>query len=437
MSMSAWHIPTLMASATGLKNDIIPMSHPIQASGIRRTALIGVIVSALGFFVDLYDIIIFSAERIDSFRDLGVPEAQWTSAGGSILSMQMFGMLVGGFLWGMIGDKYGRLKVLFGSILMYSLFTLLNAYVTNLTEYQWCRFLAGVGLAGELGAGITLVTEQVDKRYRGLAVAMVGGLGMFGAVTAGIVANNFSWKTSYIIGASLGFLLLALRFSMVESGLFHVMREGKVRRGDFLIVLRDRRLLWKFICILLVGMPGWFATGVLITFTKEVSSSMGMPELPVAATVISLNFLGFAFGDPFCGLLSHWLKSRKKAIYAFLVCYGVFLSLFYLYGGHSLKTYYGLYIGMGFSVGFTIMLFTLAAEQFGTNLRTLVTSSSLNLTRAWVIPLTFVFTRLATALDGNFLLSAQMISGAALLLAFFAMTQLEETYHKDLDFYDQ
>lgn len=412
------------------------MTAPSTGQAVTRSALVGVVVSALGFFVDLYDIIIFSAERIDSFRELGVPEAEWTTAGGAILSMQMFGMLVGGFLWGMVGDKYGRLKVLFGSILMYSLFTLLNAFVTDLAEYRWCRFLAGVGLAGELGAGITLVSEQMDKRYRGLAVAMVGGLGMFGAVTAGLVSNAFSWKTSYIIGASLGFVLLALRFSMVESGLFHVMRDDKVRRGDFLIVLRDRRLLWKFFCILLVGMPGWFATGVLITFTKEISSSMGMPVLPVAATVISLNFLGFAFGDPFCGLLSQYLKSRKKAIYAFLICYGVFLTLFYKFGGTSLKAYYGLYIGMGFSVGFTIMLFTLAAEQFGTNLRTLVTSSSLNLTRAWVIPLTFVFTRLATALEGNFLLSAQIISASALLLAFFAMTQLEETYHKDLDFYD-
>jgi putative MFS transporter len=412
------------------------MTAPSTGQAVTRSALVGVVVSALGFFVDLYDIIIFSAERIDSFRDLGVPEAEWTTAGGAILSMQMFGMLVGGFLWGMVGDKYGRLKVLFGSILMYSLFTLLNAFVTDLAEYRWCRFLAGVGLAGELGAGITLVSEQMDKRYRGLAVAMVGGLGMFGAVTAGLVSNAFSWKTSYIIGASLGFVLLALRFSMVESGLFHVMRDDKVRRGDFLIVLRDRRLLWKFFCILLVGMPGWFATGVLITFTKEISSSMGMPVLPVAATVISLNFLGFAFGDPFCGLLSQYLKSRKKAIYAFLICYGVFLTLFYMFGGTSLKAYYGLYIGMGFSVGFTIMLFTLAAEQFGTNLRTLVTSSSLNLTRAWVIPLTFVFTRLATALDGNFLLSAQIISASALLLAFFAMTQLEETYHKDLDYYN-
>jgi MFS family permease len=403
---------------------------------ITRTAFIGVIVSALGFFVDLYDIIIFSAERIDSFRDLGIPESQWTSAGGTILSMQMFGMLIGGFLWGVIGDKYGRLKVLFGSILMYSIFTLLNAFVTDLGQYKWCRFLAGVGLAGELGAGITLVTEQIDKRYRGFAVAMVGGLGMFGAVTAGIVANRFSWQTSYLIGAGLGVMLLFLRLGVMESGLFRVMHDSSVRRGDFMVVLRNPRLLWKFICVLLVGMPGWFATGVLITFTREIAGSMGMPELPEAGTVISLNFLGFAFGDPLCGLLSQYLKSRKKAIRIFLLTYGFFLLLFFLFGGRSVWMYYALFVGMGFSVGFTIMLFTLAAEQYGTNLRTLVTSSSLNLTRAWVIPLTFLFNLLAARTGGDHLLSAQLISGAALVLALAALTQLEETFHKDLDYYD-
>ena len=401
-----------------------------------RRAWLGVVVAALGFFVDLYDIIIFSAERIDSFKDIGVPEPQWTTAGGDILSMQMFGMLIGGFLWGMVGDKFGRLKVLFGSILMYSLFTFLNAYVTDLSQYKWCRFLAGVGLAGELGAGITLVTEQIDKRYRGLAVALVGGLGMFGAVTAGIVANQFSWKTSYLIGAAMGVVLLVLRFGVVESGLFKVMHDGGVRRGDFRIVLRNKDLLWKFVCVLLVGMPGWFATGVLITFTREISGSMGMKELPVAATVISLNFLGFAFGDPLCGVLSQYLKSRKKAIRFFLGCYAFFLLLFFLVGGRSTTHYYALFVCMGFSVGFTIMLFTLAAEQYGTNLRTLVTSSSLNLTRAWVIPLTFIFTRMSAATGGDYLLSAQVISAVAILLAFYALTQLEETYHKDLDFYD-
>ncbi|MFN5425922.1 MAG: MFS transporter, partial [Bacteroidota bacterium] len=234
---------------------------------ITRKAIIGVVVSALGFFVDLYDIIIFSAERVDSFRSLAIPEAEWPIHTRNILNAQMLGMLIGGFLWGTIGDKMGRLKVLFGSILMYSVFTLLNAFVKDVDSYMWCRFLAGLGLAGELGAGITLVSEQMPGKYRGMAVALVGGIGMFGAVTAGIIATFFSWQTSFIIGGILGVVLLLLRFSVVESGLFTGMESKEVAKGDFGIILRSRKRAWRFLCVLLVGMPGWFATGVLITFT--------------------------------------------------------------------------------------------------------------------------------------------------------------------------
>jgi MFS family permease len=195
-------------------------------------------------------------------------------------------------------------------------------------------------------------------------------------------------------------------------------------------------LLTIFICVLLVGMPAWFSNGVLITFTREIAGSMHMAQLPSAATVISFYFLGFAFGDPCCGLLSQYLKSRKKAILIFLILYTFTLLLFFNIGGFSLGTYYALFTAMGFSVGFTIMLFTLAAEQFGTNIRALVTSTTLNLTRAWVIPLTFCFTILAEQLQQEYLLSAAIIAGVVLTLAFIALSQLDETYHRDLDFHD-
>ncbi|NDA60750.1 MAG: MFS transporter [Chitinophagia bacterium] len=407
-----------------------------NADFVSRKAIIGVVVAALGFFVDLYDIIIFSAERIDSFRDLQISEDTWPLHTRNILNAQMLGMLIGGFLWGTIGDKFGRLKVLFGSILMYSLFTFINAYVRDVNSYMWCRFLAGVGLAGELGAGITLVSEQISGKYRGFAVALVGGIGMFGAVTAGIVATFFSWKTSFIIGGLLGILLLLLRFSVAESGLFAHMANHSVTKGNFLIVLRNKKRSWKFFCVLLVGMPGWFATGILITFTKEVAASMGMTNLPVAATVISLNFLGFALGDPLCGLLSQYLKSRKKAIFTFLASYSLFLALFFLFARNSVTLYYLFFTMMGLSVGFTIMLLTLTAEQFGTNIRTLVTSFALNLIRGWVIPLSFAFQWVAGLLNGNYYYSAIIIASVALVFAFFALTQLEETYQKNLDFYE-
>ena len=415
---------------------------------ISKSAILVIIVSALGFFVDIYDMMIFSAVKEKSYTSLGfIKEAlvngtminYWSGYSVSILNMQMFGMLIGGFIWGIIGDKFGRLKVLFGSILLYSIFTFLNAFVHNINEYKWCRFFAGIGLAGELGAGITLVTEQVPKKYRGFAVAMVGSVGMFGAVFAGYISRtNLSWQATYKIGALMGVVLLALRLGVLESGLFKNMGASNISKGNFLIILKNKKLLWKFICILLVGLPGWYATGILITHTAVIAQSLGIDKanLPNTAKVMSINFMGFACGDILCGLLSQKLKSRKKAIAVFLGLYALFVTLYFLIGANSLTIYYTLFAGMGVSVGFSIMLFTLAAEQYGTNIRTLVSSTSLNLVRAWVIPLGLCFTSLTAYFKGNNANSAMVLGIISISLAFFALTQLEETFSKDLDYYD-
>lgn len=408
---------------------------------LSKSVILGIIVSALGFFVDLYDMMIFLSVKEKSYVSLNLNNSEWTNYTRDILNMQMLGMILGGFVWGTIGDKLGRLKVLFGSILMYSIFTFLNAYVTNIEQYKWCRFLAGIGLAGELGAGITLVTEQMPKKYRGFAVAFVGSIGMLGAVAAGLVGKtNVSWGASYIIGSLMGITLLVLRLGVLESGLFANMHQNKViSKGNFLIILKSKKLLWKFICVLLVGLPGWYATGILISHTAKIGQSMGMAanNLPNSATVLTYNFLGFALGDIICGLLSQKLQSRKKAIFIFLLLYTLFVVLYFTIGKNSLSIYYGLFIGMGISVGFSIMLFTLAAEQFGTNIRTLVTSTCLNLVRGWVIPLGFLFTSFASWFNGNFAYSAILLGVICLALAFAALTQLEETFHKELDYYER
>ncbi len=414
----------------------------IEKPSFSKAAILGIIVSALGFFVDLYDMMIFSAVREKSFEALKLSNQhnEWTTYTRDILSMQMFGMLIGGFIWGSIGDKFGRLKVLFGSILMYSVFTFLNAYVTTIKQYEWCRFLAGIGLAGELGAGITLVTEQMPKKYRGFAVALVGSIGMLGAVAAGLVAKtNISWGATYIIGSIMGVALLLLRLGVLESGLFAQMQvNNNVSKGNFFIILKNKKLLLKFVCVLLVGLPGWYATGILITHTSKIAQSMGMlkDNLPNTATVLTFNFLGFAVGDIICGLISQKLQSRKKAILLFLALYSLFVILYFTVGKNSLSIYYSLFIGMGICVGFSIMLFTLAAEQFGTNVRTLVTSTCLNLVRGWVIPLGFLFTSFAGWFNGDFAKSAIVLGIICLSLAFIALTQLEETFHKELDYYE-
>jgi MFS transporter, putative metabolite:H+ symporter len=424
------------------------MEHQDQKITIPKSAYLIIIVSALGFFVDIYDMMIFSAVKEKSYISLGLAKEtinngqtinNWSTYTVSILNMQMFGMLIGGFIWGYIGDKFGRLKVLFGSILIYSLFTFLNIYVADISQYKWCRFFAGIGLAGELGAGITLVTEQVPKKYRGFAVAFVGSIGMLGAVFAGFIANtNLSWQNTYIIGAAMGIVLLLLRLGVLESGLYKNMQNSQIKKGSFLLILKNKKLLYKFICILLVGLPGWYATGILITHTSAIAESLGMAKgnLPNTAKVMSINFLGFACGDILCGLLSQKLKSRKKAIASFLSLYAIFVLLYFTIGTTSITIYYLLFAGMGVSVGFSIMLFTLAAEQFGTNIRTLVSSTSLNLVRAWVIPLGIAFTYFASSFGNSYAKSAMLLGAICITFAFAALSQLEETFSKDLDYYE-
>lgn len=408
---------------------------------ISKTAAIGILVSALGFFVDIYDMMIFSSIKEKSFVALHLTNEnnEWTLYTRDILNFQMIGMLIGGFLWGTIGDKFGRLKVLFGSIFMYSLFTFLNAYVSNVNEYKWCRFFAGIGLAGELGAGITLVTEQIDKKYRGFAVAIVGCIGMLGAVTAGLVNSlSITWKFAYLLGGFMGIMLLVLRLGVIESGMFNTMSKNEqISKGNFFIILKNKNLLKKFVCVLLVGLPSWYASGILVTHTTVIAKGMNMQgTLPITAKVLSLNFLGFAVGDILCGLLSQYLKSRKKAIFTFLSLYSFFVILYFSIGKENIVLYYSLFIGMGISIGYSVMLFTLAAEQFGTNLRTLVSSTSLNLVRAWTIPLSYSFTYFATIFNNNYYKSAMVIGIICITIALIALTQLEETFNKNLDYYN-
>jgi MFS transporter, putative metabolite:H+ symporter len=401
----------------------------------NKALALGIIVSALGFFVDLYDIMALGAVGEKSLNTIGIIDKQGLEKGITKLqNLQMFGMLIGGFLWGIIGDKFGRLKVLFGSIILYSIFTFLNAFVTNLNQYCVCRFIAGLGLAGELGAGITLVSEQMKKEKRGLGPAIIAGFGVLGAIVAVIIGKNYNWQTVYIVGGVLGFCLLILRVGVVESGLFKIAQNSQVDKGNFLIILRNKNYLKKFVCILLVGIPGWYANGILIQLSPYVSESMGMTVLPQKGTVIIYFFLSLCFGDVMGGVVSQWLKSRKKSIYIFLSLHVVMLTLFFTIGKTSVQIYYTIFAGIGFSVGFVIQLFTLAAENFGTNIRTLVTSSGLNLVRAWVIPCSLIY----GWLNNNFTIlkwqSAALIGFVAVLLALLALSQLDETFDKDLEF---
>ena len=387
---------------------------------MKKHIWLAIIASALGFFVDLYDIIILSIVRSKSLLAMGVPQSEVFSKGVVLINIQMVGMLIGGFVWGIIGDKMGRLSVLFGSIILYSLATFANAYATNFEMYLLLRFLAGIGLAGELGAAITLVTEQMPQKYRGIgpAGAYIGG--------------QYSWQFTYQLGGGLGLLLLILRLGVLESGLFNQMKDKTTTRGDLRLLFKNKAYIKKYVSICVLGFPVWFVNGVVMTFTPEIGKAWGMDPIPSVSAVFTYYFIGLAFGDLTGGFVSQYLQSRKKAIRLYLTLYTLGTIAFFAFANQSLTLYYGLLLFLGFCVGYSIVLLTLAAEQYGTNIRATVTTSSLNVLRATVIPQTLLFGFLNPYIGT---VNAAIVVGIlAIAIAFWGLSNLEETFHKDLDY---
>jgi MFS family permease len=402
---------------------------------MKRHIWLAIIASALGFFVDLYDIIILSIVRSKSLLELGVPETELLSKGVFLINVQMVGMLIGGFVWGIIGDKMGRLSVLFGSIILYSTATFANAYAPNFEIYLLLRFLAGLGLAGELGAAITLVTEQMPQKYRGIGPAIIGGSGMLGAIVGAYIGGKYSWQFTYQLGGGLGFALLILRLGVLESGMFNAMKDKTSNKGNLRLLFKNKDYIIKYISICVLGFPVWYVNGVVMTFTPEIAKAWGMTEIPSVSSVFTYYFIGLTFGDLTGGFVSQYLKSRKKAIRLYLSMYAVAAMVFFTVGNHSLTLYYGLLLFLGFCVGYSIVLLTLAAEQYGTNIRATVTTSTLNILRATVIPQTLLFGFLSPYI--GIVNSAMVVGVVAILLAFWGLSNLEETFHKDLNYMEE
>jgi putative MFS transporter len=354
------------------------------------------------------------------------------SKGVWLINVQMAGMLIGGFIWGIIGDKFGRLSVLFGSIILYSTATFTNAFADSFQMYLLLRFLAGVGLAGELGAAITLVTEQMPQKYRGIGPALIGGSGMLGAIAGAYIGGKYSWQFTYELGGGLGFALLILRLGVLESGLFNQMKGKTKNKGDLRLLFKNKLYIKKYISICVLGFPVWFVNGVVMTFTPEIGKAWGMTPIPSVSSVFTYYFIGLTFGDITCGFVSQYLKSRKKAIRLYLMLYTLGAVVFFAIGNHSLTLYYGTLLFLGFSVGYSIVLLTLAAEQYGTNIRATVTTSSLNILRATVIPQTLLFSLLVPGLGAP--KAAVVVGIVAILLAFWGLRNLEETFDKNLDY---
>ena len=393
---------------------------------------IAVLVAALGYFVDIYDLLLFNIVRVPSLGSLGLGPEEVKKSGEFIISIQMTGLLIGGIIWGIMGDKKGRLSVLFGSIILYSVANIVNGFVHTTNQYALTRFIAGIGLAGELGAGITLVSELVHKEKRGIATSLVAGVGLTGAVVAYFISKNFDWRICYFIGGGLGFCLLLLRISVFESGMYKQVKEMNVSRGNFGMFFNNTKRFKKLMLSILIGLPTWFVIGILIVFSNEFGKRFGIsdPIIPGKATMYA--YVAISIADVLAGLLSQWLKSRKKALYIFYFLTAVSISLYFSPYNNSAAAMYIICAAMGFGTGFWAIFVTMAAEQFGTNLRATAATTVPNMVRGSLPLMLLLFNWLQHYTTYT---NAGLITGVSvMLISIVAALFTEETFGKDLDY---
>jgi MFS family permease len=397
-----------------------------------RRVYLTILVAALGYFVDIYDLILFGIVRVQSLKGLGVEPDKILGTGVHLLNAQMVGMLIGGILWGILGDKRGRLSVLFGSIILYSVANIANGLVTSIPQYAVARFVAGVGLAGELGAGITLVSEVMGREARGYGTTVVASVGVLGAVVAALIGDSFSWRVAYFVGGGLGLALLLLRVGLFESGMFEQTKTRDVRRGDFFTFFTDANRLRRYLAVIFIGVPIWFVIGILIVLSPELGKDLGMTPVPQASRAIMLAYIGLSVGDFASGALSQVLRSRKKVVALFLGLTVLFIVVYFTVASVSLFAFYACCFALGVATGYWAVFVTVASEQFGTNIRATATTTVPNFVRGMVPVLTTAFTALKASLGVSG--SAIAVGAVTLIIAALSLWLLDETYGKDLDF---
>lgn len=405
-----------------------PFSKPIMKELLR----IPVLVAALGYMVDMYDLFLFSIVRVSSLRSLNLSGGSLMKDGVMLLNLQMAGMLVGGIVWGIMGDKKGRLSVLFGSILIYSLANIGNGLVTSVGAYAVLRFIAGFGLAGELGAGMTLVSEILPGRMRGYGAILVATMGVIGALLAYLVSFFFDWRISFFIGGGLGLLLMILRIKVFESGIFMKLKEKTVKRGDIRMLFNNKTRLVKYISGILVGMPIWFTVGVLITFSPEFGQALGLNKPVDAGKAVMFFFAAQVAGNFVSGLISQLLQSRKKTILLFILISASFVFVYLLVPVHTSTMFYAICACLGFCNGYWTLFIAVATELFGSNLRATVATTIPNFVRATVIPLSFFF-GIAKGFAGT-IYGALIVGLVTYAVAVIALLYLEETFQKDMNY---
>lgn len=406
-------------------NDKIGNSNPFN---------IVVIVAALGYFVDIYDLTLFGIVRVPSLKAIGIPDDQITSAGVQLLNWQMTGMLIGGIVWGVLGDKKGRLSTLFLTILLYSLANIANGFVQNLEQYKVLRLIAGFGLAGELGIGITLVSEVMTKETRAWGTSIVSAIGIAGAVLAFLIAE-WGWKEAYWIGGGLGLALLGLRVYVHESGMFDKVKESSAQRGNFFSLFTNRKRFIKYISCILVGIPVWYVVGILIFFSKEFAIFLNVSGPINSGKSIMFHYTGAAIGSIITGYLSQKLRSRKKALAIAISVLGFLCVWYFAAFETSPTTFYFITFALGLAMGYWAIFVTVASEQFGTNIRSTVTTTVPNFVRGATVLMTMWWVSMSTDMG---IWEAAIIVGAVVIpLSLVAIFFLEESHGKNLDYIEE
>ncbi|HEX6191196.1 MAG TPA: MFS transporter [Chitinophagaceae bacterium] len=391
-----------------------------------------VIVGALGYFVDIYDLLLFTLVGEKSLIDLGVSGDAVNAYKLSVLNYQMFGLLLGGILWGVLGDKIGRMKVLFGSILIYSLGNIANGFVQNVEQYNWLRFGAGIGLAGELGAGITLVSELLSKEKRGIGTSLVAGIGLTGCVVAYFISREISWRNCYFLGGALGLALLFLRVGVLESGMFKSIKDRKISRGNFFMFFSNATRFKTYLLCILIGLPTWFVIGILVNLSNKFAAEMNVTGAVESGRAVMLAYVGIALGDIAIGLLSQWLKSRKKALFIFYGLTILSLIVFFNLQEGTASQVYLVCFALGFSTGFWAIFVTIAAESFGTNLRATAATTIPNMVRGALPLITILFK--AFQPQYTFMQAAIYTGAIVMFISIIAAIFIKETFGRDLDY---
>jgi len=407
----------------------------MNAEPANKKIYLLILVAALGYFVDIYDLLLFLIIKNKSLTDLGIPADKLTETGLSLMNWQMAGLLIGGILWGILGDKKGRLSVLFGSILLYSFANIANGFVHTIPLYATFRFIAGIGLAGELGAGITLVAESMSKENRGYGTMLVAGIGLMGAVGAYIVGDLFEWRTAFFVGGGLGFLLLLLRMGVFESGMFQQMSKTQVKKGSFLMLFSTRKRFFKYLNCILIAVPLWFVVGILVGIAPDFGKALHAKDLLDNGKGVMFTYIGISLGDFLSGSLSQVFKNRKKIVFVFISLTFITILVYLFRTGWTAFEFYTLCLFFGIFTGYWVVFVTISAEQFGTNLRATVTTSVPNMVRGSLILVSILFQWLRAEM--GIIHAALAVAILLVALAFIALYNLEETYGRDLNFIEE